>query len=925
MSSRSNGPLEEVQLDRLLEGVGRGHPGGRSIAAPRRRHRGVGARAGWRARGRASKVDGLRYAGAYRAGRAVPAASRTIAERSPTPPERDFVGRRGGARRVLRAAAAAGDAPACWSLFVHRSGRHRQVAPAARRRSAASTAASTTVLLDCREIEPTPAGIHAARSAEALGAPRAGADLGRVARLRARRDGRPAVLDARHLRALRPARHLAAPGAPARACPSSLLTIIAGRDAPGAAWLTTPGWARPGARAAARARSASPSRSTLLRRSRASTSSRRRGPTAFARGHPLALELRRGGAAGRPGPRHRERAAAGRDRPAAGRAARRAPRADHRDAGGGLDLAAGDGARPARAARPARTCATSSTPCGGCRSWSGRRDGLMIHDVVREVIAADLRDRDPELHARYRRRAWSYFEARARRPRRPSGLWEVTADLIYLIQNPVLRAACFPAGSSEHAVEPAVAADGARHPGDRGRPRGARRRPSCWGAGGSASRELLRRPRAGRGRRRHPAARRDLGDIDPACWRGDPVARAWAGPPGRDAAARRATGCWPCAAGWAATRGEMLSPAVGACWLDVKRVVHGAAAAPVAPLLGDGRLRRRSRRSSCRSASPRSASRWTWAGPSSSRSGSTSARGASTGGSRAWWAREIGGAEEAALVAPPAAPAAGAHRARGRGAGADRARACRTAAIGRRLVISEKTAGRHVSNIFCKLGVHNRAQATRMAVECGVGREDGAFAPWRGARRGLASVGDGRRGRPRHGRRPHVTVRRRGRDPRDPRAGAELLVGGPRHPDRERVGELQGHRARRDRDPQQVQGADRGRRLRRHPLPLLRLLPRRGGPPVRRHRGGDRRGRRSWPSTRWAGAPTSTPWPSTTTSSWPSSTRSPPTCAPAASAARRRRRRDVRLTRTRAERGDAGRHLARSCRPSRPPRAWRSR
>ena len=43
-------------------------------------------------------------------------------------------------------------------------------------------------------------------------------------------------------------------------------------------------------------------------------------------------------------------------------------------------------------------------------------------------------------------------------------------------------------------------------------------------------------------------------------------------------------------------------------------------------------------------------------------------------------------------------------------------------AIGERLVISEKTVGRHVSNIFCKLGVHNRAQATRIATERGMTR-----------------------------------------------------------------------------------------------------------------------------------------------------------------------------------------------------------
>ena len=40
--------------------------------------------------------------------------------------------------------------------------------------------------------------------------------------------------------------------------------------------------------------------------------------------------------------------------------------------------------------------------------------------------------------------------------------------------------------------------------------------------------------------------------------------------------------------------------------------------------------------------------------------------------------------------------------------------------IGARLVISEKTAGRHVSNIFTKLEVHTRAQATRFAAEHGL-------------------------------------------------------------------------------------------------------------------------------------------------------------------------------------------------------------
>jgi DNA-binding CsgD family transcriptional regulator len=43
-------------------------------------------------------------------------------------------------------------------------------------------------------------------------------------------------------------------------------------------------------------------------------------------------------------------------------------------------------------------------------------------------------------------------------------------------------------------------------------------------------------------------------------------------------------------------------------------------------------------------------------------------------------------------------------------------------AIGERLVITEKTAGHHVSNIFCKLGVHNRAQAVSAIARLEMGR-----------------------------------------------------------------------------------------------------------------------------------------------------------------------------------------------------------
>jgi DNA-binding NarL/FixJ family response regulator len=42
--------------------------------------------------------------------------------------------------------------------------------------------------------------------------------------------------------------------------------------------------------------------------------------------------------------------------------------------------------------------------------------------------------------------------------------------------------------------------------------------------------------------------------------------------------------------------------------------------------------------------------------------------------------------------------------------------------IAERLVISEKTTGRHVENLFAKLAVHRRAEAARIAAGAGLAR-----------------------------------------------------------------------------------------------------------------------------------------------------------------------------------------------------------
>jgi len=85
-------------------------------------------------------------------------------------------------------------------------------------------------------------------------------------------------------------------------------------------------------------------------------------------------------------------------------------------------------------------------------------EGQILHDLVRETISNNLSSRDPERYNLYRSRAWHYFDTESHRTE-ASNLWQCTADLLYLIENPGVREAFFPKGASEYSVEPATAAD----------------------------------------------------------------------------------------------------------------------------------------------------------------------------------------------------------------------------------------------------------------------------------------------------------------------------------------------------------------------------------------------------------------------------------------------------------------------------------
>jgi len=87
------------------------------------------------------------------------------------------------------------------------------------------------------------------------------------------------------------------------------------------------------------------------------------------------------------------------------------------------------------------------------------RDGLAVHDAVREVIRTDLEAIDPQTCQRYRRAAWQQLNHEAKSAAF-GNLWRYSADLIFLINNPAIREAFLPRDVAKFYVERAGAGDG---------------------------------------------------------------------------------------------------------------------------------------------------------------------------------------------------------------------------------------------------------------------------------------------------------------------------------------------------------------------------------------------------------------------------------------------------------------------------------
>src|SRR5262249_48026734 len=82
------------------------------------------------------------------------------------------------------------------------------------------------------------------------------------------------------------------------------------------------------------------------------------------------------------------------------------------------------------------------------------RDGLHVHDTVRETIASAVQSADPSRYRTLCRAAWRQLRSEVHEAG-PAELWRYTADILYLLQNPVVRSAFFPPDPHSLAVEPA--------------------------------------------------------------------------------------------------------------------------------------------------------------------------------------------------------------------------------------------------------------------------------------------------------------------------------------------------------------------------------------------------------------------------------------------------------------------------------------
>ena len=195
-------------------------------------------------------------------------------------------------------------------------------------------------------------------------------------------------------------------------------------------------------------------------------------------------------------------------------------------------------------------------------------DGLVVHDVVREAIARSLRARDPAQYVAYQRAAWRRLAGESACVSRAE-LWRYTADMLYLVENPVVRDAFFPAGATQLAVEPARPEDDA-----------AIRDIVCRHEGPLAAEHLLRWwrrlpqtfsvVRGRNGRIIGLSCKLESDRVEPGWTLEDPITREWRRNLERSAVPASQSALF-CRRWLSLEEGEAPSEVQAAAWLDLKR------------------------------------------------------------------------------------------------------------------------------------------------------------------------------------------------------------------------------------------------------------------------------------------------------------------------------------------------------------------
>lgn len=310
------------------------------------------------------------------------------------------------------------------------------------------------LMMDCREIEPTPQGFQGALGS-ALKMKEPAPDLNSVIARLTESDKRTVlVLDTYETFGLMDTwlRQEFIPS-----LTENIFTIIAGREAPNPAWITSPGWQDLFREIELRELTGNDVQ--LMLESRGLTHSQIDRVKSYARGYPLVLEMAAAAIRTQPdlkiteGPPTRILqqltqvflAGLPPDTMEAVEATSSARRVTESLLKALLDLA---------------DVKQVFNNLQSLPFIDATADGFIFQDVVRDTISKDLALRNPERYHTYRKRAYSHL-TRASHRAVASTLWQYTADLLNMIENPIARGAFFPEGATDLRVEPATAGDAA--------------------------------------------------------------------------------------------------------------------------------------------------------------------------------------------------------------------------------------------------------------------------------------------------------------------------------------------------------------------------------------------------------------------------------------------------------------------------------